>query len=307
MLYLYSQDQQDLYCRLFKEALPDWTIASWPQEVEAEAVTHVAVWAPPAGFFRRFPNLRAVFVMGAGVDQLLGREDAPVNVDIFRITDAGMARQMTEYCLYGVLHYQRQMDIYQQQQRAKQWCPLQVCRAENVRISVLGLGQLGVRVAQNLARMGYQVSGWSRRPKHVEGVLCLDGDGALRTLLTQTDILFCVLPATPETRNLLNAEYLSLLPREAAIINAGRGSLIDQNALLVHLNGGNLRFVLLDVVAEEPLERTHPLWLHPRVMITPHIAADAIPEEVVSQIAANIHASTSGMPVSGYVDRAQGY
>lgn len=307
MLYLYSPDQQDLYFQLLKSALPDWPIACWPQEVGAAAVTHAAVWMPPAGFFNRFPNLQAIFVMGAGVDQLLQRDDIPDQVAIFRLTDAGMAQQMTEYCLYGLLHYQRQMDIYQRQQRAHLWLPQPTRLARDVSVSILGLGQLGTQVAQNLVNMGYRVSGWSRHPRQIEQVNCMHGAAALQPLLAQTDVLFSVLPATPETRHLLNAERLAMLPKDAAIINAGRGSLIDQEALSAHLERGHLRFVLLDVFAEEPLPADHPFWTHPRVIMTPHIAADTIAEEAVGQIAANLHALASGGAVTGLVDRLRGY
>ncbi|SFO04167.1 glyoxylate/hydroxypyruvate reductase A [Formivibrio citricus] len=307
MLYLYSPDQQELYFRLLQEALPDREIACWPQEVDPEAVTHAAVWMPPAGFFRRFPNLQAVFVMGAGVDQMLGRDDIPEQVAIVRLTDAGMAKQMIEYCLYGVLHYQRYMDVYRQQQGAGQWLAQPTRLAGEVRVSVLGLGQLGAQVAQHLAGMGYRVTGWSRQPRAVGQVNCVHGDAALRALLPETDVLFSVLPATPETRHLLDAERLALLPKDSAIINAGRGSLIDEEALLAHLNRGHLRFVMLDVFAQEPLAADHPFWLHPRVMITPHVAADTVPEEAVSQIAANLRGLAAGEPVTGVVERCRGY
>lgn len=306
MLYLYSPDQQDLYFSLLKQALPDWEVACWPQEVDAAAVTHVAVWAPPPGFFARFPNLRAVYVMGAGVDQLLARDDVPAQVEIFRLSDAGMAQQMTEYCLYGVLHYQRQMDLYRRQQSEQQWVQQQAPLARQVRVTVLGLGQIGMRVAQNLAGLGYLVSGWSRSPRQVDNVHCRHGEVALPELLAATDVLVCILPATSKTRHLLDAERLALLPREAAIINAGRGSLIDQDALLAHLEQGNLRFVLLDVFEEEPLAPTHPFWRHPRVLVTPHIAADTVPEEAVAQIAANLRATTQESS-GGQVDRQRGY
>ncbi len=307
MLYLYSPDQQDLYFCLLEEALPDWTIACWPQEVDAEAVTHVAAWMPPAGFFHRFPNLQGIFVMGAGVDQLLQRDDLPEQATIFRLTDAGMAQQMTEYCLYGLLHYQRQMDLYRQQQHAHKWLPLPTRLAKDIRVSILGLGELGMQVAQSLAKMGYPVTGWSRRPRQIEHVNCVHGDAALQSLLPETDVLFSVLPATPETHHLLNAERLALLPKDAAMINAGRGTLIDQDALLTHLEQGKLRFVLLDVFEQEPLAENHPLWKHPRVLITPHIAADTVPAAAVEQIAANIHALANGRPVTGLVDRHRGY
>ena len=120
MLYLYTLDQPERYARLLREALPGETIACWPQEVDAAAVTHAAVWAPPEDFFARFPNLHTVFAMGAGVDKLLQRADVPEHVQVVRLADAGMAAQMTEYCLLGLLHYQRQMDRYAQQQRDRQ-------------------------------------------------------------------------------------------------------------------------------------------------------------------------------------------
>lgn len=307
MLYLYSPDQQDLYFRLLKNALPDWRIACWPEEENHEAVTHAAVWMPPAGFFKRFPNLQVVFAMGAGVDRLLQRDDIPANVKLIRLTDAGMAQQMIEYCLYGVLHYQRQMDIYRQQQAGNRWVQQPTRLARDVRVSVLGLGELGRQVAQDLAKRGYRVSGWSRTPRRIENVACVSGEEGLRALLAETDVLFSVLPATPETRHLLDAERLALLPKDAALINAGRGSLIDQDALLALLNRGHLRFVLLDVFEKEPLPADHSFWRHPRVIITPHVGADTVPEEAVDQIVTNLRALDSGMPVTGLVDRTRGY
>ncbi len=307
MLYLYSPDQPDVYLRLLRQALPDWTVACWPDPVDAGAVTHVAVWGAPTDFFKPFRNLRVVFSLGAGVDRLLGRSDIPEPVRIVRLTDAGMAQQMTEYCLYGVLHYQREMDVYRQQQQIGQWLPRDARMAKNLQVSVLGLGQLGGRVAQTLSRMGYLVRGWARQPRRIEGVTCVHGEAALDALLAETDVLFCILPATPETQHLLDARRLERLPKNAAIINAGRGSLIDEEALLQHLDQGGLRFAMLDVFAEEPLRENHPLWQHPRVIVTPHVAADTIPEEAMAQIVANLRNQMEGKPMSGEVDRRRGY
>ena len=307
MLYVYTPDQPERYLHLLQEALPEHTIACWPQEVDAAAVMYAAVWAPPPGFFARFVNLRAVFVMGAGVDKLLPRDDVPEGVALIRLTDAGMAQQMTEYCLYGLLHYQRQMDRYAQQQRACHWQPLETRLARDIRVGILGLGEMGGRVARDLARMGYRVSGWSRNPRRIESVYCLHGADGLRALLTETDVLFCALPATPQTSHLLDATRLALLPEGAALINAGRGTLIDENALLARLDAGQLRFALLDVFAGEPLPPGHPFWTHPRVLVTPHVAADTVPEEAVAQIAANLRALASGQPPGGAVDRQRGY
>lgn len=307
MLYLYSPDQPAHYLQLLQTALPDWTIACWPQTVDAESVTHVVAWKPPVNFFQQFQNLQVIFTLGAGVDQFLKRDDIPAHVTIIRLTDAGMAQQMVEYALYGLLHYQRQMDVYRHQQARVHWQPQATRLAKNTRVTILGLGQLGVHVAQTLAMLGYCVSGWSRQQKNIEHVRCVAGYGALDALLPETDVLFCLLPATAETHHLLNATRLALLPRDAALINAGRGSLIDEHALLTLLNQQHLRFVLLDVFATEPLPADHAFWLHPNVIITPHVAADTIPEASIAQIAANIHAMAQGSAVNGVVDRDKGY
>lgn len=307
MLYLYTPDQADRYQRLLQAALPNETVVCWPQEVDADAVTHAAVWAPPEGFFARFPKLHTVFAMGAGVDKLLQRSDLPDSAHIVRLTDAGMARQMSEYCLYGVLRYQRQMDRYALQQRERTWRPLDTQQAGDVLVGILGLGELGSRVALTLSQRGYTVAGWSRQAKAIDGIRCLHGAAGLRELLPQTDVLFCVLPATPETHHLLDAETLALMPDGSALINAGRGSLIDENALLARLGAGQLRFALLDVFPEEPLPENHPFWLHPRVIVTPHVAAATVPEEAVRQIVANLAAQARGERMTGVVDRSNGY
>ena len=307
MLYLYTQDQAERYQQLLREALPEIDIACWPQEVDAKAVTHAAVWSPPEGFFARFPRLQAVFALGAGVDKLLRHKELSPQVSLIRLTDTGMAQQMREYCLYGLLHYQRGMDIYRQQQSAGRWVQLPTRQAAEVRVSILGMGELGSRVAQDLVDRGYRVTGWRRQSHAHETIPCVHGLAALPALLRNTDVLFCVLPDTPETRHLLNAERLALLPSDAALINAGRGSLIDEAALLAHLDRGHLRFAMLDVFATEPLAPDHPFWHHPRLILTPHVAADTILEEAVRQIAARLRALSSGQPVNGLVDRQRGY
>lgn len=307
MLYLYSQDQPERYQQLLQQALPEIDVVCWPQAVAPEAVTYAAVWSPPEDFFARFSRLQAVFVLGAGVDKLLRRQDLPAQASLIRLTDAGMAQQMREYALYGLLHYQRNMDIYQQQQDARRWVQHGHRPAHEIRVSILGMGELGGRVAQDLAALGYRVTGWRRRPHPSGAVPCVDGLAALPALLRNTDVLFSVLPDTPLTRGLLDAERLALLPSDAAIINAGRGSLIDEAALLAHLDSGHLRFALLDVFAAEPLAEDHPFWRHPRILLTPHVAADTLPEEAARQIAANLHALKNGQPVSGLVDRQRSY
>ena len=311
MLCLYSRDQTDVYLRLLHEALPEWKILAWNEgtedAVDNDAVTHVVAWGAPPGFFARFRHLHTVFNLGAGVDALLKRDDLSASVTIVRLIDAGMARQMTEYCLYGLLHYQREMDIYRRQQLAEQWVPHDARRMSDLRIGILGLGELGSRVASDLSGMGYRVQGWARQARQIPGVACRYGEAGLDALLTEADVLFCLLPATLDTRHLLDSRRLALLPEGAAVINAGRGSLIDEEALLNRLDRDCLRFAMLDVFAVEPLPSGHRFWRHPRVLMTPHVAADTMPAEAVAQIADNLRRQAAGLPMKGRVERSRGY
>lgn len=307
MFYLYTTQDAEHLASLLREALPGIELATWPQEVDYTQVRYVVAWNPPEGFFANFPQLQAVFALGAGVDRLLARSDLPSSVPLIRLSDAGMARQMAEYVLLGVLRYQRHFDLYQQQKLKHDWKPLPPKLAPEVRVSVLGLGAIGGEVAKTLAEFGYTVSGWSRGPKSLNGVRCHHGLVELDTLLAQTDVLVSVLPSTTETRGLINSERLARLPRGAAVINVGRGDQLDENALLQLLESGHLRSAQLDVFAHEPLSPDNPLWERHDVMITPHIAAITLLGPAVNQIVDNVHALLRGDVPAGLVNRMRAY
>ncbi|KJH68618.1 2-hydroxyacid dehydrogenase [Chromobacterium violaceum] len=294
------------YLDLFRAEMPEQTFASLEYGDYAEA-QYLIAWGLPDGLLGRLPKLRALFALGAGVDKLLSRPDLPVSLPIYRLLDGGMASQMTEYIRYGVLGYQRNMDIYRRQQAAGQWRMLAPRLPEDIRVGILGLGEIGSAVAKALAKDGYRVSGWSRGPKHIHHVHSLHGEAGLEKLLENSDVLACVLPSTPQTRGLLNGERLSLMPAGAMLINAGRGDLLDQDALLALLNNGHIRCAQLDVFAEEPLPHGHPLWSHPSVAITPHIAAITLRRQAVEQIAANLRKLAAGQAADGRVERGNGY
>lgn len=307
MLYLYAPQDSDHLASLLHAALPDVELAVWPEEVERNKIRYVVVWNPPDGFFADLPHLQAVFALGAGVDKLLARRDLPGHVPVIRLTDAGMAQQMAEYVLYGVLRYQRHFDLYQQQQARHDWKPLPPKLAHEVRVSVLGLGAIGSAVARTLATLGYAVSGWSRGPKDLPGVTCYHGSAELGVLLSKTDVLVSVLPSTPETQGLINRERLAQLPRGAVLISAGRGDQLDQGALLEMQETGHLRHAQLDVFSTEPLPPDSPLWDRHDVTITPHIAAITLPGPAVAQIADNLRALQRGDVPRGLVDRTRFY
>ena len=307
MLYVYDEAAADGWVEAFSHALPGLPVAAFPKAVDEHQVRFVAVWAPPPDFFRRFANLEAVFSLGAGVDKLVGRADLPEGVPLIRITDAGMAQQMLEYALFGVLRFQRSMDVYARQQATATWRQWPPRLASATSVGVLGLGAIGSVVASGIAALGYQVTGWSRSPKTLAGVTCRAGTDALDAVLAASDILVSVLPSTPETRGLLDHRRLSLLPKGAAVINGGRGEQIDLEALIALIDSGHLRGAQLDVFTQEPLPSSNPAWTHPGILVTPHVAAVTLYAPSARQVAERIADLAAGRQPSGIVDRARSY
>ncbi|NDV12754.1 2-hydroxyacid dehydrogenase [Crenobacter caeni] len=306
MIIVHHPSEGERYIAALRQALPGQPVIAADKAPDGSDAYFVC-WQPPAGFFARFAAPRAVFVLGAGVNHLLERDDLPDDVPLVRLTDAGMAAQMLEYARYGVLTWQRDFDRYRAQQAERRWQVLPAVARSEVRVGVLGLGEMGGHVAAHLAADGYRVSGFSRTARDIRGVRCLSGPGALQALLEGSDVVVNLLPATTDTRQLLNARTLAHLPQGAALVHAGRGSQLDEDALLAALESGQLRFALLDVFADEPLPAGHPLWTHPGVTITPHVAAQTLPADAAAQIAGKLLQLEQGEPVAGLVERARGY
>lgn len=306
-LYICTPREPEVWAETFRQEAPELEIRVWPEAVDCEAVEYVAAWSSPADFFRPFTGLKAIFALSAGVDRLLFRDDLPAEPPLVRVTDAGMAQQMIEYVLFGVLRYHRNMDVYGRQQAESVWRQQPPRAAEDVRVTVLGLGEMGQAVARTLAQFGYRVSGWSRTARNLAGIRCVHGEGRLEGLLGETDILASILPSTPATRGLLNRERLAQLAAGAAVINAGRGDLMDVAALVELLDSGHLRGAMLDVVPAEPLPATSPVWGHPKVLLTPHIAANTLPLPSVRQIVDRIRRMEAGLAVEGVVRRDLAY
>ena len=284
---------------------PDWQYFAWPSD---EPCDYVVGWKPPAELFARQPKLKAVINYGAGVDAILAMGAVPAHLPIVRLEDAGMAQQMAEYAIYGVIHHQRHMQIYLAQQRDKHW--QQPEDRGNVRrptVGVLGLGEMGGTVATRLAAFGYTVHGWSRSQRQIEGVKTFAGSNGLADFLAGTDVLVSMLPLTESTRGLINAKTLAQLPRGAFLVNAGRGGHLVDADVVAALDSGQLGGALLDVFHEEPLPKDHAYWSHPKVIVTPHIAATTPIKDACAQIVDKIAVMERGGVVSGIVDPKVGY
>jgi glyoxylate/hydroxypyruvate reductase A len=214
---------------------------------------------------------------------------------------------MNEFVLLRVLHYHRQMPQHEQHQRLQRWERLVPPLPQDRRVGLLGLGELGGRCAATLVGLGFDVAGWSRAPRALPGVTGYSGRGQLPAFLARTEILVCLLPLTPETTDILNAQRLAQLPKGAYVINVARGQHIVDADLLAALDSDQLAGATLDVFREEPLPAGHPYWTHPKVTVVPHIAAITQVKTAAATLAANVRRAMRGEPLANVVDRSRGY
>jgi glyoxylate/hydroxypyruvate reductase A len=286
--------------------LPGAVFHIHPDAPDPAAITTAIVWRPPHGFFAPLTGLRLVVNLGAGVDSLLSSDDLP-NVPIVRLSDPGMVSLMTSYVLFAVIRYARDIDKFEEAQRRGEWRYIHPRALSSVKVAVLGLGELGAAAAMALARLGFDVRGWSRTAKHVPGVTCTHGIEALDALLGEVEIPVVMLPLTPETRGLIDAQRLAGMRPGAKLINAARGAIVDEEALIAALRDGHLGGATLDVFVEEPLPAASPLWAMPNVLITPHLASITIPEQAARDVAESIRRVGRGEPPLHAVDPRKGY
>jgi glyoxylate/hydroxypyruvate reductase len=296
----------------FRAAAPGRDIRVWPDRIgDPDEVAYAAAWLPPAGAFGAFPNLRAIFSLGAGVDGVLADRALP-QVPIVRVVDPNLMRRMTEYVTLHVLMHHRRQRLYDNQQRQRVWHEHPQPRANEVTVGIMGLGVLGRDAAEVLVRLDFRVAGWSRTPRHVPGIETFHGAAGLDAFLARTEILVCLLPHTPATDGILDLALMRKLKRDGALggaflINAGRGRLQVDADIVTALDQGALAGATLDVFPIEPLPAASPLWSHRKVTITPHNSAASVPEETVAYIVGQIERFEAGHGLENVIDRGSGY
>jgi glyoxylate/hydroxypyruvate reductase A len=300
-------DEAAEWGRLLRERIADVDFRIYPEAGNSAEIEIVLAWKPPRGLLATFPQLKLICSLGMGVDHLLEDRDLPRTVPIARLVDRNMIAQMSEYALYAVLHYHRRFDVYERFQRERRWQELPLPHTASRRIGVMGLGANGEDCARKLAALGFNVLGWSRTPKRVAGVECLHGADDLQHFLHASEILVVALPLTQPTAGILNARTLSLLPRGCHIVNMARGGLVIEADLLQALDSGQVAGAFLDVTEQEPLPADHPLWTHPNVRLTPHIAGLTNPETAIEPIVENIRRLRDGQPLRDLIDIGRGY
>jgi glyoxylate/hydroxypyruvate reductase A len=287
---------------------PSLEIRLWPDWGREEEIDAAVIWgAQYLQELRRFPKLGLIVSMGAGVDHLTRPPGPPPGVPVARLKDEMLTQGMAEWVLLNVLRFHRQDPDYRALQAARQWEELPPPVTAERRIGILGLGEIGGAAARLCAHLGFPVMGWSRGPKTLAGIETFHGAAGLDAMLARTDILVCLLPLTPQTRGVINARTLGLMPAGGWLINGGRGGHQVQEDILAALDSGHLAGAALDVFEPEPLPPEHPFWTHPRVWMTPHAASFTIPSSAAPQVVENIRRLRMGEPLVNLVDFTAGY
>jgi glyoxylate/hydroxypyruvate reductase len=301
-----------VWAERFRTRAPARDVRVWPDQIaDANDIVYACVWKPPHGVLATFPRLRAIFSLGAGVDHLLSDPALP-SAPVVRIVDPDLTARMVEYVLLHVLMIHRRQRLYDTQQRQRIWHEHHQPSAGEITVGVMGLGRLGGAAAVALRQIGFRVLGWSRTGKTIPGIECHHGTAGLQPFLARSEILVVLLPHTHETEGLIDLALLRRLKRDgptggAYLINAGRGRLQVDADILVALEEGSLAGATLDVFPQEPLPAASPLWLHPRVTVTPHNAAASDPRPLVTNVLAQIERFERGAPMDNVIDRALGY
>jgi len=292
--------------KALKSLDPELHIEIGPENVKNPSAVEFAVdWKNPEGHLLNYPNLKAISSYGHGVDNLLSTTKLPHGIPIVRLKDETMANLMSEYLLAVVLLQRRQFLEYAKNPEFSEW-GTSIYHPGN-QIGILGFGYMGQASAKVFLNMGFNVAGWSRRMKHIDGISCFSNTEGLIKMLTQTDYLINLLPNTSATRDLLNYQTLSKLKRGAYFINVGRGQTLVDEDLIALLNNGHLSGACLDVFRTEPVPTDHQFRNHKKILITPHNSSTTQAESAATQILENYKRAISGKRLLNLVDVKHGY
>ncbi len=307
ILFVWEGADTTLWEKILRETLGEVEFRAYPETGILAEIDYVLAWMPPVGFLKTLPNLKAIISIGAGVSHILRDPHLPEGVPIVRLIDEVSVRDMSHHALYWVLHFHRNYDCYARRQTARQWHRQPVIVPRQRRVGILGLGAIGGSIARFLADHDFEVTGWSRSEKIIPGVRTVSGEDGFSEILSSTEILINMLPATEATRNILDNSAFAQMPKGGFLINMGRGETVVDQDLIAALDSGQLDGAALDVFREEPLPPDNPLWAHPKVFVTPHAAGATNQMSAPRQIASDILKIEAGVELKHVTDISKGY
>ena len=301
-------EDMDVWSNGLKESMPEMDVRVYPDEGDVNEVEYAVVWKHPRGILNKYPNLKAILSLGAGVDHIISDPELPEGLPIVRLVDKKLTHEMCLHSLHWVLHFHSDQYLYRIQQQSREWIQQSSVQSEDRTIGIMGLGNIGKAIGDSLINLDFKVVGWGARPKEsLGGIEYYCGHEQLADFLSQTDVLINVLPLTEDTKNILTKIELAFLPKGSFIINIGRGGIINESDLLTSLDIGHITAVALDVFAQEPLPENNSLWDHPSVYVTPHIAGQSNPGSAAQTIADNIRLIEKGETPYPIYSHSSGY
>ena len=301
-------EDMEVWSNGLQKAMPGMDIKVYPDDGDVNEVEFAVVWKHPRGILKKYPNLKAILSLGAGVDHIISDPDLPEGLPIIRLFDKKLTHEMCLHSLYWVLHFHSDQYLYRSQQLKRQWIQQSSIQTEDRTIGIMGLGNIGRSIGELLVTQSFNVIGWGANQKSsLTDIKYYYGQDQLSDFLGRTNILINVLPLTSDTTNIITKKELSLLPKDSFIINIGRGGIINEDDLLTLLSEGHIKAAALDVFAQEPLPENNSLWDHPSVYITPHIAGQSNPNSAGQTISENIYRIQKGELPYPIYSRANGY
>ncbi len=295
------------WVKAIKEKDNSLDVRVYPEEGDLNEIEIVLVWNYPHGILKKYPNLKWIASMGAGVDHILKDPDLPSSIPITRIVDKKLAKDMGTFVLATVLNHIRGLSNYKLNENTSSWLPKPYSEIEDLTIGIMGMGLLGQETAKNLSALNTTIIGWSRTTKKNLNFPMYTGQNDFDAFLSKSNILICLLPLTKSTENILNKKTFSKLPKGAYVINVARGAHLEEEDLINKIDENHLSGASLDVFKKEPLPSTHPFWKHPKINITPHIASITHPKSVIDQIITNYNNLLRKKPLTNTVSLERGY
>ena len=301
-------EDMEVWSNGLQKAMPEMDIKVYPDDGDVNEVEFAVVWKHPRGILKKYPNLKAILSLGAGVDHIISDPDLPEGLPIIRLVDKKLTHEMCLHALHWVLHFHSDQYLYRSQQLKRQWIQQSSIQTEDRTIGIMGLGNIGRSIGELLVTQSFNVIGWGANQKSsLTDIKYYYGQDQLSDFLGRTNILINVLPLTSDTTNIITKKELRLLPKNSFIINIGRGGIINEDDLLTLLSDGHIKAAALDVFTQEPLPENNSLWDHPSVYITPHIAGQSNPNSAGQTISENIHRIQKGELPYPIYSKTNGY